>query len=335
VVGVAAAVVVTSLSDKGGSDGDARPRAGVPRVYPLTGLPVTDAATALRPALSVKIDNSAAAHPQAGVGDADLVSEQLVEGGLTRLLVTFHSNDAARVGPIRSARPVDAGLLRQVGGGIFAFSGAAAGSLAPVRAESGATLLSEDAFAGRPDSPFSRSSARPAPYNVYSTTTKLYATGLARGAARRPPPQIFTSAAAVPAGARPVATATMSFSPASARAWRWDPSARAWLRSENGRADRDDTGAQLAATNVVVLQVTTRDIPGLVDTAGSPVQDIRLTGSGRAWVLRDGAVTGGRWSRPSLADVGRLTDDTGRVMPLRPGQTWLELLPSPNAPRFG
>jgi len=118
-----------------------------PALFPLTGLP-TGSGPATRPALSVKIDNIADALPQSGINQADIVYEELVEGGLTRLFVTYQSHDAAVVGPIRSARPVDADLLDQLGGGIFAYSGAAPGEIAPAEDHSGATLLSMDAGVG-------------------------------------------------------------------------------------------------------------------------------------------------------------------------------------------
>src|SRR5262245_9182268 len=132
-----------------------------PPVFPLTGLP-TSAGPAVRPALSVKVDNVTGAFPQAGLNDADIVTEELVEGGQTRLFVTYQSRDADRVGPIRSARPVDADLLSQLGGGVFAYSGAAPGEIAPVEDHSGATLLSMDGGVGA----FYRDRSRPAPHNV-------------------------------------------------------------------------------------------------------------------------------------------------------------------------
>jgi hypothetical protein len=60
------------------------------------------------------------------------VVEQLVEGGMTRFFAIFQSHDSPLVGPVRSARPVDAALLRQLGGGLFGYTGAAAGEIAPV-----------------------------------------------------------------------------------------------------------------------------------------------------------------------------------------------------------
>src|SRR5687768_6397590 len=76
---------------------------------PLTGLPRTDEAKLARAALIVKIDNAPKGRPQAGINQADIVVEEGVEGGITRLAVIFHSQDPAAdtVGPVRSARTTD------------------------------------------------------------------------------------------------------------------------------------------------------------------------------------------------------------------------------------
>src|SRR6188474_3853212 len=52
---------------------------------PLTGLPVEDTAKVDRVALIVKIDNANEARPQAGLAEADVIFEEMVEGGITRL----------------------------------------------------------------------------------------------------------------------------------------------------------------------------------------------------------------------------------------------------------
>src|SRR3954454_1138101 len=52
-----------------------------PTPAPLTGLPPANPAFLARPALSVKIDNIDDARPQAGLNAADIVTEELVEGG--------------------------------------------------------------------------------------------------------------------------------------------------------------------------------------------------------------------------------------------------------------
>src|SRR5690348_2011997 len=87
--------------------------------YPLTGLPAPDRRAARRTSLAVKIDNVLGAWPQAGLNRADIVFDMQAEGGLTRLMAVYQSHPSDLVGPIRSARPGDARLLRLLNGGYF------------------------------------------------------------------------------------------------------------------------------------------------------------------------------------------------------------------------
>jgi hypothetical protein len=56
------------------------------------------------PAYMVSIENVAAARPQAGFTSADIVYELMTEGGVTRCFALFQSNNAEKIGPIRSMR---------------------------------------------------------------------------------------------------------------------------------------------------------------------------------------------------------------------------------------
>src|SRR5262245_8083553 len=75
---------------------DAPTTTAVTARFPLTGLPATDPALLARPALAVKIDNHRDARPQAGINQADVVYEEIVEG-ITRFFAVFQSTDAAPV----------------------------------------------------------------------------------------------------------------------------------------------------------------------------------------------------------------------------------------------
>jgi hypothetical protein len=55
---------------------------------PVTGLPVEDETLLDRRLVAVKIDNHPRARPHAGIDDADMVIEILVEGGFTRYMTT-------------------------------------------------------------------------------------------------------------------------------------------------------------------------------------------------------------------------------------------------------
>jgi hypothetical protein len=309
--------------------GSAAPPARPGPVYPLTGLAVTDRSKARRPALSVKIDNIGAALPQAGLDRADLVTEALVEGGLTRLMATFQSRDAGTIGPIRSARPVDTDLLRQLNGGYFAFSGGNPHELVPIREHSTALLISWDATPG----PFWTDPRRVRPHWVFSSTGRLYAWGHRLRPHAAPPRQLFRYGPLGKRG-RLESRVHLAFSPFTTADWRWSAARQRWLRDQNGSPDVLVNGHQVTATNVVVMQVEVRS-SGYHDHAGNGVPFDIVVGKGPAWVLRQGRVVPGRWLRPSAAKRMRIVDRHGRVVPLRPGTTWLELLPRPYRPQFG
>ena len=79
--------------------------------WPLTGFPATGTAPR-HPVLAVKIDNSENSRPQVGLGQADLVTEELVEGGSTRLAVFYYQRVPRLVGPVRSMRATDIGIVQ-------------------------------------------------------------------------------------------------------------------------------------------------------------------------------------------------------------------------------
>jgi Protein of unknown function (DUF3048) N-terminal domain/Protein of unknown function (DUF3048) C-terminal domain len=336
---VYAAVLLAALaaaSCSGGNDRGAEPAttapttSAPPAVFPLTGLPTGGAATAARPALSIKVDNTRAARPQAGLNDADLVHEELVEGGLTRLLVTYHSKDAGEVAPVRSVRPVDGPLLRQVGGGLFGFSGGAAGVLARVRPASGATFVG----IGQAPAAYRRAADRPAPYNVVTGTAALYQAGRRIAPGLRPPPPFLGFAADPPAGGDPLRQARLRFSPSSQAAWRWDAAAGHFVRDQDGAPDRLVDGRPVTTDNVVVLRVAIR-LDENRDVLGNRTPDPVVVGQGRAWLLRDGRLLTGTWRRPAAGRPLRLLGQDGQPLALHPGRTWVELLPAGQPPAFG
>ena len=296
-------------------------------VDPLTGLAPADPAAATRPALAVKVDNVAGAWPQAGLNHADIVFDLPVEGGLTRLLAVFHSQNVPLVGPIRSARPVDADILPLFGRSYFAFSGGTPSDIGPLRDHSNATLMWWDVT---PSLFVTRNDHR-VPHQVFANATTLYAGGQARTPLKSPPPAVFSYAAAPPAGAAAATSVTARYQAATAT-WNWDGTK--YLRIQDGRPDMLlDTG-QVSTSNVVVMSVSVRGTAAR-DTHGSVVPLPVVTGSGTAWVFRNGLVVKGIWNRPTLASPLKLLTSDGQIIPLAPGRTWVEVLPNPQQPQIG
>lgn len=298
---------------------------------PLTGLPAVTPANVTRPALSVKVDNAPAALPQLGLNNADIVTEEVVEGGLTRFFVTFQCEDAAVVGPIRSARPVDADLLRQLNGGILVYSGAAYGEIAPSKAHSNAVLISMDAG----NRGFYRDLKRRAPSNVFGSTASFYQEAYrVAGPHIAGAPQLLQYSTTAPSGL-PINQVSMVFSSFDAVSWIYNPANGVYHRVQNAVVDRLSDGSSITASNIVILSITLAHT-GIIDQSGNEDPLDVIIGSGTAWVLRNGTLVEGTWKRPSYAVPMQLLDSTGNVIPLQPGRTWVELLPrtSPGQPHF-
>lgn len=293
-----------------------------PPTFPLTGLPVTDAALAARPALDVKIDNADQARPQSGLDFADVVYEEVVEGGITRYLAVFQSKDADPLGPIRSVRMTDADILHAIGG-LFSYSGGIPSFIQDARA---AGVV--DVGANTDPSAYTRNYNRSAPHNLYSSTGVLRkATPPGLG----PPPAQFsyrsTAAAFTGAGVVPITHFQVAMSPSSTAEWDWDPGAGNWKRSINGVAQVGTDHVALAFSNVIVQMVEYHNT-GFVDPAGNPVPDAAVVGSGPAIILSGGRMLSGTWSKSSPAAVTSYADSAGAPVLLAPGTTWVELAPS-------
>jgi hypothetical protein len=293
-----------------------------PVVWPLTGVPV--AAVPARPAVAVKIENSIDARPQTGLNSADMVWEEVVEGGITRYLAVFDSKLPPVIGPVRSVRPMDPSIAAPLHG-LFAFSGGQH-PFPEQAAASGLQVLSMDAGADG----FYRSRARRAPHNVYADLQTFLRQ--ANAGHKAPPPRQFVFAAR---GEQPTALVSgvpapalhLTLSRLSHPVWTWSPSIGGWARAENTRLAKGSDGQQLRATNVVVLRVDVVNTR-YRDPANNPVPETKLSGTGQAVVATGGKIVHATWAKASVGAVLTLTGSDGAPIRLAPGSTWVELVPN-------
>jgi hypothetical protein len=160
-----------------------------------------------------------------------------------------------------------------------------------------------------------------------SSTGALYEAGRAHHVAFEPPPPVFEFGS-LPAGATPAARVHIPFL-FSDVTWTWDTAAKAWSRSyaTSGPATQGE-GGHVTATNIIVMKVVLYPSPYVEDATGAHENLLVLTGSGPAQILRDGAVVTGTWNRRDQAETTRYLDSAGHVIPLSPGTTWIELVPT-------
>lgn len=296
------------------------PRPPEPILWPLSGLVAPDAEAITRRPLSVKIENSAASRPQTGLGSADVVYESVTEGGITRLNAIFQSQMPKTVGPVRSARLSDIWIVPQYHA-LFVFSGASRQVNSAIKA---ARLpnLSEDAGVSVP---YSRSSARSAPHNLYVNTKKAYVEAAKRGMEITDDVPRMQFSPRMAAEASTITVVSIPFSTANKVTWTYKASDKRYYRVNDGKRHLDEaTNKQIAATNVVVMWA--RYTAASRDKVGSTTYDINLGGTGRVSVFRNGQRVDGTWTADNTSPP-RFTSADGTPIKLAPGSTWFQVIP--------
>jgi len=286
---------------------------------PLTGdPPPAGGAVPARPALAIKVDNYPAARPQSGLEKADVVFEEPVEGGVTRYVAVFQCQDASLVGPIRSARYPDVGIVDLLNHPIFIH----VGGINPIQ-QMVKNANDDDYDLYYQGSIIQHPPGRVAPFDTYVSTSAAW--GANRSDTSVPSP-LFSYSSAVPAGT-PVTSVHIPFSGTSNETWSWSPTAKAWMLSYSGVAAIANSGVPISATNVVIEHVVTTTGPWLENDVGGYEVEVTSAGSGRLEVLRDGKMISGTWQRSGLSSPLQLLTGAGSTLDLQPGNTWVELVP--------
>ena len=271
------------------------------------------------PVLVVKIDDTRAAHPQAGLEDADLVYIEQVEGGLTRIAAVFSSKIPAVIGPVRSARISDIEILEQFGRVAFAYSGAQKKLLPVIGAANlenlGAQRQSREIYSNDP--------LRSAP-----TAMMLQAQALMQKVKEQQLP-VATSKSAGWNFAESFDTGTAIVSakvswPANSYDAVWSSTEKRWLLSHGGVANLAANGTHLGASTFVI-QIVSITPSEYGDKFGGVTPFTATVGSGRGYILRDGKYIAALWDR-ATPDVGTSWKTTsGEEIPFAPGQIWIAL----------
>ncbi|WP_168929710.1 DUF3048 domain-containing protein [Nocardioides sp. GY 10127] len=281
--------------------------------WPLTGLTANGGSSKKYPVLVTKIDNTPSAAPQHGLGSADMVVEELVEGGYTRLAVFFYSQLPDLVGPVRSMRASDIGIVTAADADIVT-SGAANVTIRRID-NAGITWFTEG------DKGFYRDSSRYAPYNLMDNLKETSTLAASKTAARPDDYLPWGTASENPKGTK--ATSLVASFGTHESDWVYK---KGTYTNTNTNAASDD---QFKADNVLVLRVKVGDA-GYLDPAGNLVPETKFTGTGQAMLFSGGRMVKGTWHKNSLTSTVSLTTGSGKNatdMVVPAGHTWIELVP--------
>lgn len=278
---------------------------------------VPQGADPARPAVAVKIENDPAARPQSGLEDADVVFEEVVEGGITRFMAIYHCSDAKRVGPVRSAR-YDDPMIALPFTNVLAFSGANSIVAKQLQRQDMITLvegMKGGAFYRIPEGSTS----------VHSVFADTEALRKLAPKTRPPYPDAFP-VGDLPSEAKAAKAVKINFEKENTIEYRWEKGG--WARYEAGEKFMAKSGAQIAIPNLLIQEVLVDHSPGIVDIEGNPSPDITLKGSGRAVLFRDGKVVEGTWTFTRSSEPPTLKTKSGDEFTFADGPVWVELVPS-------
>ena len=308
-------------------------------VNPLTGLPVSDPSTLQLPPALVSVTNfPVSARPQAGLSFSPIVFEMYIGEGMSRFLAMFYGNFPqkaavdpnqantgltsadADIGPIRSGRlPYES--IRKLYNGFLVMASAWKGI---------AANLSEFSNIFGSDT----SDINSAMINVTQLSSIAHANGKRLGDTALNGMEFDSKQVS---GGNTANNIWMMWSMANQVFWRYDPTSGAYLRWQDNadgktftQATDRLTGKPLAFDNVVFLYANHREC-----TEAAFDVDLMYISKMKAEIFRDGKMYDAYWTTASgqyEVQTGKLRpirfiDANGNPFPLKPGQTWVEIVP--------
>jgi len=279
---------------------------------PLTGL--KQASVPENPVYYVKIENTNGGEPQYGANQADLMIEELVEDGATRLIGLFHSDLPAKIGHIRSARTTDIALSQPVNAAIIA-----SGSAQKTRDDILGEPIPFYVWDWRDGDGWSTDPDKDAPYHVL-LDLKAMDKAVKRTATPKQNYFTFSQGPADDDITKRTTNAAVKFS--SKTTTRWSYNGGTWQRSP----ERAAAGQEYKTDTVVVVFAKVVEA-GYNDKSGNPVPETVVEGSGRAVILGDGTATEATWNKPTAESTMTFTSKAGNALGLKPGHVWLEAVP--------
>lgn len=297
---------------------------------PLTGLPVEDPDVLERRVLNVRVDNSPQARPQAGLSFADVVWETLAEGGITRFTATYLCQDAETIGPVRSARLIDLQLWPMLDA-VLVHVGASQPVTDMILASPWHTA-NLDEWLGTPG--FYRVENAPVGWlRTYTDSERLWKAVEEIGE-QRPSETLrgWRFRTAPPDGADgPAAEVVIPYSAGTSATvtYRYDETSGSYLRFQGTTPHTDRlTAEQLTAATIFVIFAEETVTPIVEDSLGNKSLHYKIYGEGEGMVFRDGKAYEVTWRREGENVLIRPIGDDGTVLPFKPGQLWVQIVPT-------
>ena len=233
--------------------------------------------------IAVMIDNHNGAWPQAGLNNAYMVYEIIVEGGETRLMALFKGQDLDKIGPVRSSRHyfLDYAMENDAIYTHFGWSPKAESDISKYKINNinGITESSEI---------FWRVSDKAAPHNAVTSTQKILKSANAKGYRTTSTQKSVLNYTSKPVELEEGATAntvTIPHSTLQKVTYEYDEENKVYKRYARGKAQTDWTSGDAVTTkNIIITFCDNENIAG--DSKGR--QDLKNIGTFDGYYITNG-----------------------------------------------
>lgn len=289
-------------------------------VNPLTGVANLAIGKELDRPVAVTINNIYVAQAvQAGIGNADIVYETEVEGGITRLLAVYQDvSKVMKVGTIRSARYafIDLAIAHNA---VYVHHGEDGTHAKPHLKDVDRLVVDENNGGVRSPNGLSTE------HTLYSYGDSLWNTIVKKGiktkATTVTPWQNFTSEDTVVTFTSTAKKITIPFSDGYKTIMQYDEKTGKYIRYSKTVERKDySTGESMYFKNLFVLNTTIRTYPNCTD--GKNHKEVMLT-SGKGYYFVNGTYTPILWSKGSASSPFKFTLTDGTPLNVNPGNSWV------------
>jgi hypothetical protein len=268
--------------------------------------------------VAVVVDNVADVGLQVGIGEADLLIEIPVEGGITRFTAIYGQQIPELIGPVRSLRPVSADILALFRPVVFTTGGQ--------RFVTGAVSATGTSIVTTEMSVAFQSLERPQPYHVFVSPLAEVAAGVEVE---------MPWAGGEWVGGEPLAEMTLPIS--EGITWRFEDGT--YLRYRDGQPHQVltaiDGEPQPLSRDTLIVLVANRKSAGYTDSAGFDVPTFDVVGGGDLYVLHAGEMVEGTWFRASQAAGYVFAGPDGEPVPIPDGRVYWAIVPAGESVHLG
>lgn len=287
--------------------------------YPLTGIPTNENTN--QRIVSVMVNNHVAARPQSGLSQADIVFEILAEGGITRFLALYQSEQPEVVGPVRSAREYYFELATGYDA-LYVFHGAANIVYDIIHARGvenlNGAVYDNDGYL------FKRESFRRAPHNSYLQYNAVYDVAESQGydiiSAVEPLNFLATDDTIEGENASQIIVRYPGRNAADTVEYSFDETSEKYIRFETQNQTIELNSEEPIQVDNLFIVETHHEV---IDNQGR--RRIDLQSNGQAYLFQKGKMQQLEWK-----------NEHGRIIPIKdgepvgfvPGKTWINVVPT-------